>query len=106
MTTPLEIDAATAARELQTGAMLLDVREPEELAICSLPGSTDIPMREVPAALERLPQDRDILVLCHHGSRSLMVVRFLRAHGFERAITVAGGIDAWAQVVDPSLPRY
>ena len=106
MPTPLEIDVATATRELQSGAMLLDVREPDELAICSLPGSTDIPMREVPSALDRLPQDRDILVLCHHGSRSLMVVRFLRAHGFERATNVAGGINAWAQVVDHSLPRY
>ena len=106
MSTPESIDVTAAARALHAGAFLLDVREPAELALCALAGATAIPLGEVPAALGQLPEDRDILVLCHHGARSGMVTRFLRAHGFPRATNVAGGIDAWAREVDPTLPRY
>ncbi len=106
MTAPWEIDVLTAARSREAGALLLDVREPDELALCALPGCTAIPLGEVPAGLARLPRDRDILVLCHHGSRSRLAVRFLREQGFDRASNVTGGIDAWARQVDPALPRY
>jgi rhodanese-related sulfurtransferase len=106
MPVPLETDVITAARQFAAGALLLDVREPAELAVSSLPGATAIPMRDLPAALEQLPRDRDILVLCHHGGRSAMVTRFLRAQGFARATNVAGGINAWSEQVDPELPRY
>lgn len=103
---PLEIDVATAAQLLRRGALLLDVREPYEVAVCAIPGSRHIPMRHIPAALDELPADRDILVLCHHGGRSLRVMQFLRANGFTRVSNVAGGIDAWALQIDPALPRY
>lgn len=106
MDTPPEIDVATAAQQLRAGALLLDVREPYEVATCAIPGSRHIPMRHIPEALGDLPQDRDILVLCHHGGRSLRVMQFLRANGFARVSNVAGGIDAWAQEIDPTLPRY
>jgi adenylyltransferase/sulfurtransferase len=53
-----------------------------------------------------LPRDRPILVLCHHGGRSRRVTQFLRAHGFAHATNIAGGIDAWAVHVEPSLARY
>lgn len=88
------------------GALLLDVREPHELAICRIAGSTDIPMRTLPSRLHDLPRDRAILVLCHHGGRSDRVARFLRQQGFDRVANVTGGIDAWALSVDPSLRRY
>ena len=104
---PAEIDVATARELLATGtAALLDVREPHEHAICQVPGSRLLPMREVPAALAQLPRDRSLLVLCHHGSRSQRVTQFLRANGFARAINVRGGIDAWAAELEPSLQRY
>ncbi|MFI5335176.1 MAG: rhodanese-like domain-containing protein [Opitutales bacterium] len=106
METPWQIDVLTAVHRLQAGALLLDVREPDELACCALAGATHIPMRDIPGALGQLPPDRDILVLCHHGGRSLHVTRFLRANGFARATNVAGGIDAWAEQVDPTLTRY
>lgn len=106
MDTPPEIDVATAAQQLRAGALLLDVREPYEVATCAIAGSRHIPMRQIPASLGDLPQDRDILVLCHHGGRSLRVMQFLRANGFARVSNVAGGIDAWAQEIDPTLPRY
>jgi rhodanese-related sulfurtransferase len=63
-------------------------------------------MREIPGRLTELDRDREIVVFCHHGSRSAMVVEFLRRQGFERAINMAGGIDAWSLVVDPEVPRY
>lgn len=106
MPTPLEIDVTTAAQLLRAGqAVLLDVREPDELAICQVPGSLPIPMREIPARISELP-DQHVLVLCHHGGRSARVTQFLRANGFERASNIAGGIDAWAAQIDPTLTRY
>jgi adenylyltransferase/sulfurtransferase len=86
--------------------MLLDVREPHEHAICQVAGSRLLPMRQVPEALASLPRDRRLLVLCHHGGRSARVTQFLRANGFDLAINVRGGIDAWAAELDPSIQRY
>jgi adenylyltransferase/sulfurtransferase len=103
---PLEIDAPTAAQSLREGALLLDVREADELAICRIEGGRHIPMRQIPENLADLPRDRPLLVLCHHGGRSMMVTRFLRANGFGQVSNIAGGIDAWAKSVDPTLPRY
>lgn len=106
MDTPLEVDVVTAAQLHREGALLLDVREPFEIAVAAVAGSRHIPMRQIPEALPDLPRDRLILALCHHGGRSLRVTQFLRANGFEQVTNVAGGIDAWAQQIDPSLPRY
>ncbi len=86
--------------------MLLDVREPFEVATCAIAGSRHIPMRQIPESLSDLPRDRLILVQCHHGGRSLRVTQFLRANGFAQVSNVAGGIDAWAEQIDPSLARY
>lgn len=106
MDTPLEVDVTTAARLQREGALLLDVREPFEVATCAIAGSQHIPMRQVPEALPDLPRDRLILVHCHHGGRSLRVTQFLRANGFTQVSNIAGGIDAWAEQIDPSIPRY
>lgn len=106
MDLPLEIDVATAARLHREGALLLDVREPHEVAACSVAGSTHVPMRRIPESIPELPCDRPILVLCHHGGRSRRVMEFLRHHGLTQVSNVAGGVDAWALEVDPSLPRY
>lgn len=103
---PLETDVTTAARLLQAGALLLDVREPDEVATCAVAGSRAIPMRQIPENTAQLPRDRQILVLCHHGGRSQRVTQFLRANGFANATNVAGGIDAWAAEIDPTLARY
>lgn len=106
METPLEIDVATAAQLQREGALLLDVREPFEVATCAIASSRHIPMRQIPESLPDLPRDRLILALCHHGARSLRVTQFLRANGFSQVSNVAGGIDAWAAEIDPSLARY
>ena len=106
METPLELDVATAAQLLRGGALLLDVREAFEVETCAVAGSRHVPMRQIPESLPDLPRDRLILALCHHGGRSLRVAQFLRANGFTQVSNVAGGIDAWAEQIDPGLARY
>lgn len=106
MEAPLEIDVSTAAQQVRDGALLLDVREPFEIAICQIPGCRHIPMRQIPESLGELPRDQPILVLCHAGMRSMRVTQYLRAQGFTQVSNVAGGIDAWAAEIDPSMARY
>ena len=85
---------------------VLDVREPAEIAICSIPDSIEIPLQRVPQHLGDLPRDHPLIVLCHHGMRSGMVTEFLRKNGFENAHNLAGGIDEWARRIAPEMPRY
>ena len=103
-----EISVEDLARWRHEGKtfVLLDVREPYEVAAASLPQSVTIPMRDVPSRLDELPQDTPIAVLCHHGGRSERVAQFLSARGFSDVANVDGGIDAYAKRVDPSIPRY
>lgn len=86
--------------------LIIDVREPWECEVCRLESSVQIPMRQIPEQMSELDSGRDIVVVCHHGSRSLQVCRFLAQHGFHRLFNVTGGIDAWAQQIDPSMARY
>jgi rhodanese-related sulfurtransferase len=85
---------------------VLDVREERELDICRLEGALHIPMGEIPAQTDNLSTDQLLVVICHHGARSQMVVDFLRNAGFDNAVNLDGGIDAWACEVDQSMPRY
>ncbi len=85
---------------------LLDVREADELEICSIENATHIPMAQVPARLGELPADRPVVVMCHHGARSLSVVDYLRGNGFGNAVNLEGGIDAWAAEIEPAVGRY
>ena len=86
--------------------VVLDVREPWEVATASLPGSLAIPMREIPGRLAELPAGRPIVCLCHHGMRSAQVGMFLERQDFDSVINLTGGIDAWSHDVDPSVPTY
>ena len=86
--------------------LVLDVREPWEVARCCLPDSVAIPMSEVPARLAELDPARHVVCLCHRGGRSQQVAMFLEHHGFTTVSNLAGGIDAWSREVDPSVARY
>ncbi len=103
-----EITPAELKARLDRGdqPFILDVREPEEVALAPFPGSAHIPMGDVPSRLAELDPDREIIVVCHHGIRSAQVAMYLARMGFERAINLAGGIDAWAIEADPAVPRY
>lgn len=105
---PLEVTVREAAAALASPAppLLIDVREPDEHALCRIAGARLIPMGQVPERLAELPQDAVILVHCHHGGRSLRVTQFLRAKGYRTVSNVKGGIDAWSREVDAAVPRY
>lgn len=85
---------------------VIDVREPWEWALGRIAGSVHIPMREIPARLGELDPDRPVVCVCHHGVRSMHVANFLAHQGFASVINLAGGIDAWARQIDPSIPVY
>ena len=105
---PLEVTVREAAVALASPAppLLIDVREPDEHALCRIAGARLMPMGQVPERLAELPQDAVILVHCHHGGRSLRVTQFLRAKGYRTVSNVKGGIDAWSREVDAAVPRY
>ena len=99
-------DAYATQRRQPDAPLLLDVREAWEAEIASIPGATLIPMGDIPSRLQELDPDRPIVVLCHHGARSLNVAMWLRNQGFEHAQSLAGGIEQWSRSIDPSTPRY
>ncbi|HET7183632.1 MAG TPA: rhodanese-like domain-containing protein [Terriglobales bacterium] len=87
--------------------VLLDVREPVELQMARIEGALHMPMGEVPMrASQELDPDAHIVVLCHHGVRSLNVTNWLRQQGFEKVQSMRGGIDRWSREVDASVPTY
>ncbi len=96
-----------ALQKSGTTFTLLDVREPWECETARLEGSKHIPMGDIPtrASLELDPEEH-IVVMCHHGVRSLTVTNWLRQQGFERVQSMRGGIDGWARTVDPKVPLY
>lgn len=87
---------------------LLDVREPNEIAICTINGATHIPMNLIPLYLDQIPDEVIIVIYCHHGNRSLNVANYLVENGFEAndIYSLAGGIDAWASTVDKQMTKY
>ncbi len=85
---------------------ILDVREPWEIELSAIEGSIYIPLGVLPMRVGELPKDRPLVVLCHHGFRSAQATAWLRNQGFELAVNLTGGIDAWARRVDPSLKVY
>ena len=101
--TPAEYQARRGAGD---GAFLLDVRNPVEIEICRIAGSTVIPLPELPARLAEVPRDRPIVVHCKSGARSAQAATLLREAGFAPVANMTGGILRWIDEVDPSLPRY
>ncbi|MGE0826300.1 MAG: rhodanese-like domain-containing protein [Candidatus Binatia bacterium] len=103
-----EISVQQLKTRLDAGdeVVLLDVREPEEVALVRLPGAIHIPMGEVPGRLHELDPDKEIVVYCHHGVRSLRVANFLAQRDFTQVTSLAGGIDAWAIEIEPGMARY
>jgi|SRR5438105_8752970 len=90
--------------------VVLDVREGAELQAASVKPEgfalVHIPMNEIPGRLGQLDPGRAVACLCHHGTRSMRVAMFLQANGFDTVANIAGGIEAWSQELDPSVPRY
>ena len=87
---------------------LIDVREDHEIAICALDDAEHIPMMSLFLGLKKTAaaQDASIVVICHHGIRSLEAMKFLEMQGFENVQSMAGGMEAWARRVDSTIARY
>jgi rhodanese-related sulfurtransferase len=104
-----EITVAEVKTKLDAGESftLLDVREPWEFETAKIAGAKVIPMGDIPSrAHQELDPDEHIVVLCHHGVRSMNVTVWLRQQGFEKVQSMRGGIDAWSRQVDEKVPKY
>ncbi len=86
--------------------VLLDVRGPQELAVASLPEAVNLPIYHLAARLGELDREAEIVLLCHMGGRAEVAARFLMRNGFTNVYPVEGGIDAYAERIDPTIARY
>jgi rhodanese-related sulfurtransferase len=91
----ISVDELERRLEGDAAPFLLDVRERQEMVDGTIGGSVNIPMDEVELRLSELPGDRDIVVICHLGARSAFITQKLNALGYDRAINLRGGMDAW-----------
>ncbi len=105
---PLEISVTEAHQQLSSAQppVLIDVRETDEHAIGHVAQARLIPLADIPNQLANIPQNRPVLIICHHGGRSMRATQFLRSKGYVLATNIKGGIDAWSLQVDPQIPRY
>jgi rhodanese-related sulfurtransferase len=90
----------------RTPPFLLDVRELAEYQICHLENASLMPMNTVPSRIAELDADAEIVCICHHGGRSMQVANYLERNGFTKVANLTGGVHAWAQQVDQSMPTY
>lgn len=86
--------------------LVIDVREPYEREIASIPYTVLIPMNEVPNRLSEIPRDREVILHCRSGKRSMTVLEYLQSQGYTQVKNLAGGVLAWSEEVDPSVPQY
>src|SRR4051794_34256772 len=103
------VEELRARLDAKAPVFILDVREPQEFQICRIPGSTLVPLGQLPARLSELPppsDPREIVVHCKSGVRSAKAVALLREHGYQQATNLRGGILAWIDKIDPTQPKY
>jgi rhodanese-related sulfurtransferase len=86
--------------------LVLDVREAWELQLASIPDVVHVPMNQIPARFGEFARDAETIVMCHAGGRSMRVAHFLVSQGFTNVSNLAGGIAAWSEAVDATVPRY
>lgn len=106
--TPMQLHAAldSANASRKPPPVVLDVRERWELDICAIEGAMHIPLGELAERRGEVDHERSVVVLCHHGVRSLYAAEFLQGCGFADVADLLGGIDAWATQIDPVMGRY
>jgi rhodanese-related sulfurtransferase len=104
----IEITPRDVAAQIKAGTpfFFVDVREPWEYNTARIDGSVLIPLREIPANLERLRGAGEIVFFCHRGMRSLDAAAWVRSQGIVSARSMSGGIEQWSTEIDPQVPRY
>ena len=106
MVREISVEELKSRRERGETPLVLDVREGWELQLARIPDVVHMPMNEVPARLGEFSRDTEIIVMCHAGGRSMRVAHFLVNQGFTNVANLVGGIDAWSQSVDATVPQY
>jgi rhodanese-related sulfurtransferase len=103
-----QVRPAEIKQRLDAGERLriIDIREYDEYQTAHVEIAELLPMSEIQSWWQDLPRDEELVIMCHHGSRSAQVCMALSRAGFERLANVEGGIDAWSREVDPNVPRY
>jgi rhodanese-related sulfurtransferase len=102
----MSVEELKSRRDLGENPLVLDVREEWELKLARIPGVVHVPMNQVPARLGEFARDAETIVMCHAGGRSMRVALFLANQGFTNVANLAGGISAWSQAVDATVPQY
>lgn len=102
----IDVHQLKSRMEEESPFVLLDVREPAEIAVCCLPGSVVIPLGELPARLGELDAAAETIIHCKAGGRSAKALQILLEAGFDKVCHVKGGINAWSAEIDPSVPHY
>lgn len=106
MDTIISVTQAKELREKNPSTQFLDVREPEEFALCRISNALHIPLNSIPQNMDRIPKEGILIVYCHHGMRSQKAVEYLQAKGFKNCQNLSGGIHAWSTEIDTSIPTY
>ncbi|MFZ2314729.1 MAG: rhodanese-like domain-containing protein [Gammaproteobacteria bacterium] len=101
----ISVQELQALREAKADMMLLDVRNPDEYQFCHIDGHL-IPMSELPNRLNELNPEQKIVIHCHAGGRSRRATAFLLEQGFKDVSNLRGGITAWSNEIDPTVPKY
>lgn len=102
----ISVEELARRRGVDADLTIVDIREPWEIEICSLPEAQLIPLRAIAADPSLIPRDREVVLVCHAGGRSDQLATFLTARGYDRVRSLRGGLDQWAIDIDPSMTRY
>jgi rhodanese-related sulfurtransferase len=106
MVREVSVTELKAARDRGEQPLVLDVREDWELQLARIPDVVHVPMNQLPARIGEFQRETPIIVMCHAGGRSLRVAHFLSNQGFRDVANLTGGIQAWSESVDATVPRY
>ena len=102
----ISVEELKARRDRGENPLVIDVREEWELQLARIPGVVHLPMKEVPARIGEFSRDTETIVMCHAGGRSMRVAQYLVDQGFTNVANLRGGIAAWSQSVDATVPHY
>src|SRR4051812_6605585 len=102
----ISVQELKAQRDRSEKPLVLDVREEWELQLAHIPDVVHVPMSQVPARVSEFEREQQIIVMCHAGGRSMRVAHYLANQGFTNVANLTGGISAWSQSVDATVPQY
>lgn len=108
METLFEISVQDLHQLIEAGeeCYIIDVRTSEEIKKAAFPKATHIPLSELATSVVNIPQDKLVITVCHHGARSLKACYLLKERGFDKVLSLRGGIDLWSKIIDLSIPQY